>query len=228
MDRSRNSNIVRLCFALSLLGRRALGAAAQHQHVVCVEIKINIVCFIYFSAWNRFSTGSTPCSKAIFVLRRPRTSGFSSTSICFTKSSHGPCECHCNSIRCVIGKRYCTCWSVQRALGSFHIAGRIRRLGGFVRRHTRSRRRGRHLSRRRSRLARGCSLQQTVATLSEVRTRNGEIIEIILSSPRHVVNEGTGEYKIIMLNKRFLSFRVVKVRLFLTSDLYVIFPPSQR
>ncbi|XP_062502263.1 pecanex-like protein 1 isoform X2 [Corticium candelabrum] len=32
-----------------------------------------------------------------------------------------------------------------------------------------------------------------------------------LLSLRHVVNEGTGEYKIIMLNRRFLNFRVVKV-----------------
>ena len=30
---------------------------------------------------------------------------------------------------------------------------------------------------------------------------------------RHVLDEGTNEYKIIMLNRRFLSFRVIKVRL---------------
>ena len=29
---------------------------------------------------------------------------------------------------------------------------------------------------------------------------------------RHVFDEGSDEYKIIMLNKRYLSFRVVKVR----------------
>ena len=28
---------------------------------------------------------------------------------------------------------------------------------------------------------------------------------------RHVLDEGSDEYKIIMLNKRFLSFRVIKV-----------------
>ena len=30
---------------------------------------------------------------------------------------------------------------------------------------------------------------------------------------RHVFDEGSDEYKIIMLNKRYLSFRVVKVSL---------------
>lgn len=29
---------------------------------------------------------------------------------------------------------------------------------------------------------------------------------------RHVLDEGTNEYKIIMLNRRYLSFRVIKVR----------------
>lgn len=29
---------------------------------------------------------------------------------------------------------------------------------------------------------------------------------------RHVMDDGSDEYKIIMLNKRFLSFRVIKVR----------------
>lgn len=29
---------------------------------------------------------------------------------------------------------------------------------------------------------------------------------------RHVMDEGTNEYKIIMLNRRYLSFRVIKVR----------------
>ena len=28
---------------------------------------------------------------------------------------------------------------------------------------------------------------------------------------RHVLDEGTNEYKIIMLNRRYLSFRVIKV-----------------
>lgn len=30
---------------------------------------------------------------------------------------------------------------------------------------------------------------------------------------RHVLDEGTNEYKIIMLNRRYLSFRVIKVKL---------------
>lgn len=30
---------------------------------------------------------------------------------------------------------------------------------------------------------------------------------------RHVMDDGTNEYKIIMLNRRHLSFRVIKVRL---------------
>ena len=29
---------------------------------------------------------------------------------------------------------------------------------------------------------------------------------------RHVMDDGTNEYKIIMLNRRYLSFRVIKVR----------------
>lgn len=29
---------------------------------------------------------------------------------------------------------------------------------------------------------------------------------------RHVLDEGTNEYKIIMLNRRYLSFRVIKAR----------------
>lgn len=29
---------------------------------------------------------------------------------------------------------------------------------------------------------------------------------------RHIMDDGSDEYKIIMLNKRFLSFRVIKVR----------------
>lgn len=32
---------------------------------------------------------------------------------------------------------------------------------------------------------------------------------------RHVMDDGSDEYKIIMLNKRFLSFRVIKVHLLL-------------
>lgn len=29
---------------------------------------------------------------------------------------------------------------------------------------------------------------------------------------RHVLDEGTNEYKIIVLNRRYLSFRVIKVK----------------
>lgn len=35
---------------------------------------------------------------------------------------------------------------------------------------------------------------------------------VLLIFDRHVFDEGTDEYKVIMLNKRFLSFRVIKVR----------------
>lgn len=31
---------------------------------------------------------------------------------------------------------------------------------------------------------------------------------------RHIMDDGSDEYKIIMLNKRFLSFRVIKVKAF--------------
>ena len=45
---------------------------------------------------------------------------------------------------------------------------------------------------------------------------------------RHVFDEGSDEYKIIMLNKRFLSFRVIKVTsfaLFLTYCLLILLLP---
>ena len=35
---------------------------------------------------------------------------------------------------------------------------------------------------------------------------------------RHIMDDGSDEYKIIMLNKRFLSFRVIKV-----TTLYLLF-----
>lgn len=37
---------------------------------------------------------------------------------------------------------------------------------------------------------------------------------------RHVMDDGTNEYKIIMLNKRYLSFRVIKVSLVHASQRY--------
>lgn len=37
---------------------------------------------------------------------------------------------------------------------------------------------------------------------------------------RHVMDDGSDEYKIIMLNKRFLSFRVIKVPHRMTEDVY--------
>lgn len=37
---------------------------------------------------------------------------------------------------------------------------------------------------------------------------------------RHVMDDGSDEYKIIMLNKRFLSFRVIKVPLLLQMPEY--------
>lgn len=37
------------------------------------------------------------------------------------------------------------------------------------------------------------------------------LISLWFSSFRHVVDDGADEYKIIMLNKRYLSFRVIKV-----------------
>lgn len=39
---------------------------------------------------------------------------------------------------------------------------------------------------------------------------------------RHVLDEGTNEYKIIMLNRRYLSFRVIKVRT--AADSLCLFP----
>ena len=44
---------------------------------------------------------------------------------------------------------------------------------------------------------------------------------------RHVLDEGSDEYKVIMLNKRFLSFRVIKVEnamvLFNNKRLFLMF-----
>lgn len=40
---------------------------------------------------------------------------------------------------------------------------------------------------------------------------------------RHVMDDGSDEYKIIMLNKRFLSFRVIKVHSLLQMLLLYVF-----
>lgn len=40
---------------------------------------------------------------------------------------------------------------------------------------------------------------------------------------RHIMDDGSDEYKIIMLNKRFLSFRVIKVRALPVYYVFVIF-----
>lgn len=37
---------------------------------------------------------------------------------------------------------------------------------------------------------------------------------------RHIMDDGSDEYKIIMLNKRFLSFRVIKVNVRVVNNIY--------
>ncbi|KAJ9585807.1 hypothetical protein L9F63_002398, partial [Diploptera punctata] len=162
VDKGRDSVLVSLCLALSLLGRRTLGAASQHNTVSSVEFFLYGLHALFKGDFRITSVRDEWIFSDMELLRKVVAPGVRMSLKLHQDHFMSPDEYEDPS-------------ALYEAISSHEEKLVISHEGDPVWRN---------------------------AVLSGTPS---------LLALRHVLDDGTDEYKIIMLNKRYLSFRVIKM-----------------